>query len=439
MRRSDMNKVKVNINMIFPALLFFRQAVFSLSLYELPAIVSNKSFELKKKRLTLQSKKIDIDNQAAEYLPDLYFNFNSSLGADIGKGKFNNGHTMGISSSVALFDGGDRILEHAVEKKEFQNLEFEYSRTYQEELYKNISLFLQAAKQKNICSISAANILPGKMQYEQTLLQKEQGKVSEMEALNVKAEYDEAIYQLTADSNNFESSLLLLKHNLGANNIDINTDDMPISFQPLEYIKLLELYANSKKNGYDDLQGYYYTLEIQKLNKIKAVKDRFIPRTEIDLSADWLDYNYLAEWNKNYFDLACNIKVSWPLFDKNEFADQIKKKGIEMEKTLAELEEKKQERINTLQQFTANFNNEIRLLAGARTRLVSAELFYRMVTESRRLDASSLAEYYQAEKKYRNAQKDCSALEFEIIRLMAEIGAVFYGDAFILFKKENKL
>jgi len=114
--------------------------------------------------------------------------------------------------------------------------------------------------------------------------------------------------------------------------------------------------------------------------------------------------------------------LNFPIFERNEKLNKIKKNTIYMKKAEIERNNIKETIKLDFKELLENHNNKINLIPISQKRFESIKLNKEMMRESYKLGATSLIDLYKAEKDYREAERDVIFLKLDILLLKAKIG-----------------
>jgi outer membrane protein TolC len=391
----------------------------SLTLYDLPSAVSN-SAEIKLMKLDVENKKIDIDNQIFEYLPDLNLKYGGSFNRPFME-NYTVTHSIALVSSWDILRSGNRALSHIIARLEYESLLMDYESVYQNQLYTASSLYINALKSKRQYEFALSNEVLSRTQYERAKTRHSQGMIPEVDMLNAEADYESAIYRSKSYQTQYESALSQLKRALLLDDIalyDIEFAD----FKPIH----IENIESSVSNTFEMLK-LINSHRIQNLRKTIAIKERWIPSLSLSAGIDWgnLNFDSLTEtWNTQALEGRVNLSVSFPIFENNQKLNDIKKSDLQLQKSVISMSNTSASKSAELSELLDNHDNMAMLVSISARRLESARIGYEKTRESHNLGLMSQIELYEAEKRFRDANLDYIFDIFELLSIRLKIGNI---------------
>lgn len=389
-----------------------------LSLNDLPTILSNNSLDLRKKRIDMLIQGVDVESQWMRFIPDLAVKGSAEYA--VGPATNAGGVTAGVSSSLSI--SKDLFIGQAVERLRYENVRIAYEQFIESTLYDTIAIYIDVLKDKLSVEIALSNEQISRTQYEFVKSKKQSGNASELDLINTLAEYDNDVYTTQLARITLESTIARLKHQLLLDEID-SIDDIaaPHSLEP---IALGPGTVPPNARGISSVRAASNALVIQELTMTSAILDRFAPSLTVSASADWMKHSYFSGvWTRTKnIDGALSIGFSLPLWEQNISLNKMTKAAHAAEQAKADIELARRTALKDITESIRLHNNRIELVPVSQKRLKSAELNYKMMSESYRLGVRSLIEFYEAEKRYREAKRDFSFLQYDILLLKAKIG-----------------
>ncbi len=329
-------------------------------------------------------------------------------------------------------------MKHKEENLEYRTLVLEYERTIQNEVSHAIELYINALKQKTYYVTAESNRILSEIQHNYVLSKKKLGTASELEVINAKAEYDNAIYQAESYKLDYVTSLSKLKTKLQIQFLTLSD----IIINKTNYVHVIMIDDKSMQkdvNNYYGVKAINNSILILKNKKKGAIKARWIPSLLIKFNLDWYKMNYIYhsnEWENDMMGGRIDMALNFPLFERNISLNEIKKNTIQIRKKEIELDNIMETTITELTELIENHNNKVKLLPISKKRFNSIKLNKEMMQESYKLGATSLIDLYQAEKQFREAKRDVIFLELDIILLKAKIGE-FLGHTMLYLGQNN--
>jgi len=399
--------------------------VFSISIYDVPNIVKKKSISSKKLKIELKINNLNIKSQFLDYFPSLLLNYS---------GNYNNlllnnstySHNISLNSSWNIFNNFNTYLGHKINKLSYTNLQINYKKTENSEIYNNLLLYIKGIKNKLSYELVLSNEIIFKSQYEYVLSKKKQGIVSEIDLINAKAEYDNSLYNTKYYKILYNKSILDLEKSLRLTNININYFKIK-NLTNISKHSLIINYINKFKNSLDE-QLLNNDNKILKINKNINFRNLWIKNANINSSFNWYKFTYLSDNNystNKFLDYSFQISISFPIFDKFDNINLYKKILYQIKLNKIDKDNLYQTKIKDLVNIIDNYNDKIELLIVSKSRLESSKLSYNKMKESYTLGIASLLDLYLMEKKYRDAEKDYLLLKYDIIQIKINIAYFF--------------
>ncbi|MEK6794591.1 MAG: TolC family protein [Spirochaetota bacterium] len=393
-------------------------ALSALSLAEIPAIISNNSLDLRKKRIAMHIQGVDVGSQWMRFLPDI----TASGSYDLAASPVTNAQSVSAGLSSTLSIGKDLFVGQAVDRLLYENARIAYEQFNETTLYETIAVYIDVLKDKLSVEIALSNEQISRTQYEFVKSKKQSGNASELDLINALAEYDNDVYTTQLARITLESTIARLKQQLLLDDIESVADvELPLPFEPIA-LGPGTIPANAR--GLSAMRAASNALAVQEITLTSSVLDRFVPTVTAAASADWKKHTYYAgAWTRNRnIDVTLSLAFSLPLWDRNVYLNKMTKSMYAVEQAKADIELARRTALKDITENIKLHNNRIELIPISQKRLKSAELNYKMMSESYRLGVRSLIDFYVAEKRFREAKRDFSFLQYDILLLKAKIG-----------------
>ena len=399
--------------------------MFPITIYDIPKIIKKNSNILKKARIDIKIKELDIKFQKYDYFPNLFLNYSGSLN-NLFKNDSSHTHNIKLNSSWNVFNNLNTWLNHRIENFEYSNLIINYKKKENTEIFNNLMLYITAIKNKFSYELVMSNEIISKTQYDYVLSRKKQGIASEIDLISAKSEYDNSLYNTKYYKILYTKSILDLEKSLHLTNIIISYFKITniktiLSSKLFNKYKKYYLKSFEKKNIDND----FNILQTQK--KINN-KDLWIKTASINTSFSWYGFNYTSttDYSTNKFlDYYIGINISIPIFNKFQNVNQHKKILFQIMKNDIDEKELIDTKLNNLRNLINNYNDKIELLNVSKSRLSSSKTTYLNIKESYTLGITSLLNLYLTEQKYKNAEKDFLLLKYDIIKLKINLAYFF--------------
>ncbi|MBI4977599.1 MAG: TolC family protein [Spirochaetes bacterium] len=390
--------------------------LFCISLRDIPGIIASNSLPLKKQRLELQSREIEIGNQLLRFTPNLV-----ASGGMYHDTNYNWAVSGGVSSTLTVSQ--DIFFDQAVERLTYENFKTAYLQFYQSELYDTYALYVTALKDRISLEIALSNEQLSKKQYEFVASKKQSGNASELDLINALAEYDNDIYTSELSRINAQSSLSKLAQKLELNTITI-LEDVPAGM-PLTPITASNTLIPAQR-VFAAVSIASNSLSIEETRRLQTALRRFAPFISVTGTADLVRHTYTTAaeaWvRNNSLDLSLGVSFNLPIWGRNEVLGKLQQTDLAIQRAKTDIELAAKNTKKELEESVLFHNNKTALLNVSRQRLKSAELNTKMMAESYRLGVSSLIDFYQSEKSYREAKRDLAFLTYDVLLLKLNIG-----------------
>ena len=403
----------------------------TISLLELPKIISNNSILVKKKKIDLQIREINNAKIFLDYFPNWIFNYGYDFTHDLTQPNTQLSPTQeySLTSRLPLFKGGKRFFEAAYNNLLFQNEKKNLKQSYETDLRESIKAYLKTVENYFSLQIAKSNESSSKLQYQFTLNKKKGGQSSEIDLLQAKARFDNDIYLLETEKINYENSLYSLKKKLYLNSLKINPN--------LNFYLNLKLSKIIEKDNIKKTHQIFSAIKLENENKILDLMnkqhyfERFFPEISLDLGFTTLRIkeqtintptNQIKRTSKTEYDFYFGASFTFPFFERFNHFLEIKKNKLIIEKNEFSLEEIYRNFLISFRQTIKLHNSKIDLIQISSYRLESALANRDKTLSSHQSGISSLLQLQEAENLFREAQLDFINLKLEILSLKAEIG-----------------
>ena len=416
--------------LVFVALFVLTSVPFAgdqISLYDLPRLVASNSVVQEKLELDLRSKKREVNNRLFEYFPTLTAGYSGSYSDFVHPDSSVPGHSLFLQSEWDILQSGNRYLAQKNLLLTYENMKLDVEDSRQKEILDGLNLYLTALKQRMLWSTALSNETVLKLKYEFIQSKKAQGLASELDMVNSKVDYDEAVFQSRIGQLNYNLALMKLSQKIGRESVELPEQDEFSTnlMQPIEFLSNKLVQSN-----FYEFKKINNTVHQAKIAKTIAFKDRFLPSLFLKLNMDWYRKDYLQidkTWANSDMQGTVNIGLNFPFFENNLSLNNYYQKSVELEKGLIDLEYSKKIRKAVIRETLETHNNKIGLIPVAEQRLSSSRINYEKMKEGYRLGITSLMDLSVAEKTCRDNQDALIQLRFDIYQLKAEAGYLF-GD-----------
>ncbi len=403
----------------------------TISLLDLPKIISNNSTLVKKKKIDLQIRKINSKKIFLDYFPNWILNYGYDFTHNLieKNAQLRPKQEYTLISRLPLLKGGKRFFELGYNNLHYQNEKKNLKQSYETDLKKSIEAYLKTVENYFSLQIAKSNEASSKLQYQFTLNKKRGGQSSEIDLLQAKARYDNDIYLLETEKINYENSIYSLKKKLNLNPLEINPN---LNFYlTLKLSKIIE--EDSIKKKYQIFSAIKLENENKILNLMNRQNyfERFFPEISLDLALTTFQVreqtintptNQIKITNKSEYNFYFGASFTFPFFERFNHFLEIKKNKLMIKKNKFSLEEIYRNFLISFRQTTKLHNNKIDLIQVASYRLESALANRNKTLNSHQSGISSLLQVQEAENLFREAQLDFINLKLEILSLKAEVG-----------------
>lgn len=407
------------------ALFLIPLGAFAMSPAEFMTLVTN-SGSVRQKAIDVEIQRLSVNRQWMDYLPDLQFQYTSAY-SSIFTPEYDATHNIGLTSEWSLLESGTRYLEHSIGRLELEGAMIDYRISVQSALSNALSLLLDALKAREEMNVAVSNEILLKYQRDMTEAKYKQGSVSEIDRLTSEADYQNALYEKKKTQMLADKALADLARNIGTNSVDL--DDWKTLFGS----ELTPISASAEGLTFTTVTKQSNLICIEELNKVSAIKNRWLPSVSLSASLDWQKYNYVASkntWSNQSMEPRIDLSVRFPIFEQGTSTMAIKKEELLIDQKKIELSTLTTDSRAGFELWVKDHNDRLELLEVARKRAASSYLSARKALESYQLGAKSLLDWLDAEKTLHEAQISLLDDLYKVWGLRLAIGGAM-GDCFL--------
>jgi outer membrane protein TolC len=402
--------------MFFPAVASASRVI---SLDELPRLVRSNSPALTAARAEIRIKKIELMRPLWNFLPGLEIGYSGGWNdPDPNPAAYGWTHGFGLSSSWSPIENATRFYQFRIAQENLAQSEIGLQITENEKVASALSLYWDAISAWMLYETALSNESVSRTGLDFLEAQKELGRVPELEVLSGRADYDNAQYETAKALTDWQ--LLLVELGIATGLTDVCPDLSVLDRQlPGEIAPMLSGGTNRPL----ELLQKDSALRILRIQREDAFRQRVLPSVRVSSTMDWWSTDYkMKKWTTDGFKPGLSFSVSYPLFERNEYLDQIRVNDLKLKAGEAEREGRSQALVSEYDAAVKRFAANAALLPIAIRRLESAQIAVESLRESSRLGITPLMDLLQAEKDLRSQRIDLIKLRIYLLKLRTDLG-----------------
>lgn len=396
------------------------------------------NIEVKQSQNQIRSLKVERSTLKNSFLPDLNagasqkFAFGRSLNQDNTYEDSNiQNSSFSVSTEVPLFNGFKRVT--SITRNKFDLLAAEADK---ELIENNLSLnvtgaYYQILLDKEIYRIAQEQILLTKEQEERTKLLIENGKVSQSQLYDVKAQLADDELAATEAGNSLHMSALELMQLMELKGMEeFDVDSLDENLMPTDSLMPEHVFA-SAVNCMPQIQQAYYLLQ-SKSALVKVAKSGYYPvlslgagvNTGYYYSGSGLNQTFDKQF-KNNMQKSVYLTVSIPIFDRFSTRNQVKTARIEEDNASLTLENEKKKLYKDIEKAYLDAMAAFEKYKSTTKAVAANEEAHRYALEKYTAGKSAVYEYNEIKMKLADALSKQSQAKYTY--LLKDRLLVFYS------------
>jgi outer membrane protein TolC len=417
--------------------------------FELPKIVSDKSYQLKLKEIEIQKKKVDMDTRNIRYLPTLNFE-NAPFFEKVPSDGFDR---KGFQSSLNLNwnfqEQGNVFLTNLIMELEYERLLLEYKALYQKELYDQAFQYSETLKLLAFYDYDFSNEVDAEKQLQTIQKLYKQGIESYLVTQNSKVDFLFYKYNVIKSKLDQQKSQSTFRRKFLLR--DVTLKDIPereFSILPMEET-LLTYEENLASLNFDIVLSINQVkiLEVEKQVRFNEmwVPDFFVNlynnntrQTIYGINGSTTQPNYLYDYSRGDYSLYANnpdpftsqgasFGVRIPLFNRWISKNELDKSKIDVKLAKSQSEFLKENTALYLYELIQQHNNLVELYNISVESRKTAEENYQIMERAYKTGSASIVELQTVDRRQRDVNRNAIQNRYDLIQLRLEIGLLL-GD-----------
>lgn len=387
------------------------------------------NLNIKMQQQQVETQEVALSTSKNQFLPDLNgnaqqsFNFGRGLTAD---NTYANRNTqsfgMGLSTSIPIFTGGERINDLALKKLNLQAALADLSKAKENLSIQIASGYLEALYQQELAQIAQRQLELSKLQLSKKQALLANGKASEAEVAEIKASVAADESQVTQTHNNYQLALLNLSQML----------ELP-SFDQMEVVapasdEIEKLIIELPETIYQQAVTFKPQIQAEQLRlkgaekSIQIARSGLMPRLSFGAGLSTNYYNTsgfqaapFSTQLKDNFSKYMSIGLSVPIFNRFATRNQIRTAKIRYNTQLLQLEQSKKDLYKEIQQAYFNATAAQKQYESSMTAQEASMESFRLMTAKYENGKASLTEYQESKTKLTRAEADLAQAKYALL------------------------
>lgn len=412
--------------------------------YELPKIVTDKSYQLKLKEIEIQKKKVDMDTRNIRYLPTLNFEHAPFFEKVPSDGFDRKGFQSSLNLNWNFQEQGNVFLTNLIMQLEYERLLLEYRALYQKELYDQAFQYAETLKLLAFYDYDFSNEIDAEKQLQTIQKLYKQGIESYLVTQNSKVDYFFYKYNVIKSRLDQQKSQSTFRRKFLLR--DVSLKDIPEQeFNLLPMEDTMAAYEKNLSSLNFDIVLSINQVKILEVEKQVRFNEMWVPdffvniynnnsrQTIYGINGSTTQSNYLYDYSRGDFSLyannpdpftsnGANFGVRIPLFNRWISKNELDKSKIDVKLAKSQSEFLKENTALYLYELIQQHNNLVELYNISVESRKTAEENYSIMERAYKTGSASIVELQTVDRRQRDVNRNAIQNRYDLIQLRLEIG-----------------